>query len=360
MSASQDTPTQVEQMMVPPSAHGVRSSPSAMFTTATRRWSGAGRCCTARAAVPSGRVLGRPGRAADGPPPGTGDVAISVAQLVPTADCSWSPRPSSPPRRWRSGPGDRRADPSAHRRRDREHVGRWPARTAASWSRVRLRRRPGRRGRAHPDHRGARAASGPGAHRRPAAPGRRPGRPLVLADPDAPAAAGQLAGGRGRAGRARSTRRWPGSAVGLSPARESGGLGVEGRGFLARQRGGGVWPARYSPSDSAIPAAVPSSPSSPSSRCLRTKLPGCRSRTSNRRTPVPAPRAGPWSPHPPACAAHAGYGRAGEPSSAAGPARRPRARSRPGPGSCRWTDRETRQLSRRGAAAAARTVLPSL
>ena len=41
-------PTQVEQMIMPPTAHDVKVISIGMFTSGTRRWSGAARCCTAR------------------------------------------------------------------------------------------------------------------------------------------------------------------------------------------------------------------------------------------------------------------------------------------------------------------------
>ena len=91
-------------------------------------------------------------------PPGTGDIAISVAQLVPPARSSWSPPRSRRPPRSPSGPGHRDPDPPADRRRGREHVvadrpdgSAWScsAPAAARWSR-RLSRHRVRRPAARP------------------------------------------------------------------------------------------------------------------------------------------------------------------------------------------------------------------
>ena len=50
-------------------------------------------------------------------PPGTGDIAISVAQLVPAAELLVVTTPAARRLRGRrAGRRDRRADPSAHRR----------------------------------------------------------------------------------------------------------------------------------------------------------------------------------------------------------------------------------------------------
>ena len=109
-------------------------------------------------------------------PPGTGDIAISLAQMLPTAEllvvttpqlaaaevaeqgpAPWSCRPIS------ASPGSLRTCRT------------WSARTAGSTRHLRLRRRPDRRHRADPDHRGAGPAARPGADRHPAARGQRRG-----------------------------------------------------------------------------------------------------------------------------------------------------------------------------------------
>ena len=167
-------PTQVEQMMMPPTGHGVKVISIGMFTTGNAP------------VVWRGPMLHRAVQQflADvywgdldvllmDLPPGTGDVAISVAQLVPTAELLVVTTPQvASSEVAEQGRLDRRADPSAHRGRDREHV--WPALPALRrhGRRVRHRRRPGGRGRAHQDHRGARAGPGAGPDRPPAAPRR--------------------------------------------------------------------------------------------------------------------------------------------------------------------------------------------
>jgi ATP-binding protein involved in chromosome partitioning len=61
-------PTQVESMIMPPSAHGVKVISIGMFTKDNTPvvWRGPD-AAPGAAAVPVGRLLGRPGRAADGP-----------------------------------------------------------------------------------------------------------------------------------------------------------------------------------------------------------------------------------------------------------------------------------------------------
>ena len=96
-------------------------------------------------------------------PPGTGDIAISVAQLIPGAEILVVTTPQTGRRRGRrAGRRDRAADPAAHRRRGGEHVGAADARRLDDAAVRRGRRTPGRRA---PDtaRRRRRAAAGSGA-----------------------------------------------------------------------------------------------------------------------------------------------------------------------------------------------------
>ena len=66
-----DRPTQVEQMIMPPTAHGVRAISSGMLKKGNEPLPLRGPILhRLLAAVPGRRVLGRPGRAADGPAAG--------------------------------------------------------------------------------------------------------------------------------------------------------------------------------------------------------------------------------------------------------------------------------------------------
>ena len=119
-----EPPTQVEQMIMPPTAHGVKVISIGMFTTGNAP------------VVWRGPMLHRAVQQflADvywgdldvllmDLPPGTGDVAISVAQLVPGAELHRGHHPAAG---LLGGGGagrrDRGADPPADHRRDREHV----------------------------------------------------------------------------------------------------------------------------------------------------------------------------------------------------------------------------------------------
>ena len=143
-------------------------------------------------------------------PPGTGDIAISLAQLLPKPSSWWSPprnwpRPKSPSEPAPSGCRPSSGSPGSSRT--------WPGCVPALWGAVEVFGTGGGEAvaaaltRAHRLGRGPAARSGPD---RPPRSARAPttGRPLVLADPSAPAAlqltkvAESLAGkGRGLAGR---------------------------------------------------------------------------------------------------------------------------------------------------------------
>ena len=183
-------PTQVEQMMMPPSAHGVRVISIGMFTNGNTP------------VVWRGPMLHRAVQQflADvywgdldvllmDLPPGTGDVAISVAQLVPTAELLVVTTPQVA-----SSEVAERAGAIAVQTHQRiagviENMSglRLPALRRGD-RRVRHRRRPGGRGRADPGDRHPGAHPGAGADRHQAAPGRRRGRPAGAQRPRAPAA----------------------------------------------------------------------------------------------------------------------------------------------------------------------------
>ena len=124
MLGAADRPTQVEDMIMPPQAHGVKVISIGMFTPGNA------------AVVWRGPMLHRALQQflADvywgdldvlllDLPPGTGDIAISIAQLVPTAEILVVTTPQTGRRRGgRAGRVDRAADPPAARRRGREHV----------------------------------------------------------------------------------------------------------------------------------------------------------------------------------------------------------------------------------------------
>ena len=171
-----EPPTQVEQMIMPPTAYGIRVISIGMFTTGNAP------------VVWRGPMLHRAVQQflADvywgdldvllmDLPPGTGDVAISVAQLVPGAELIvvTTPQLASSEVAERAG-RDLGADPPADHRRDREHVVTGVPALRRAGPGVRLGRRPGGRRRADPGDRGTGAAARRGAHRRPAAGRRRP------------------------------------------------------------------------------------------------------------------------------------------------------------------------------------------
>src|SRR5262249_10237916 len=80
-------PTQVEQMIMPPQAYGVRVISIGMFTTGNAAvvWRGP-MLHRALQQFLADVFWGDLGILLLGLPPGTGDIALSVAQLVPTAE----------------------------------------------------------------------------------------------------------------------------------------------------------------------------------------------------------------------------------------------------------------------------------
>ena len=224
-------------------------------------------------------------------PPGTGDIAISVAQLVPSRRTARRhDAAAGRPRGRRAGRLDRAADPPADRRRRREHELARPARRLAHGA-VRRRRRAGRgrlAGRARP----ARRCRCSGRSRSTSAvrEGGDDGVPVVLSDPDSPAARAYDRGRR-RAGRRASTAS-SGARSGSRPCAaepagrraRSGRVGVVRRRLVASQRGlqGAGWAVGAggvvgSPAAPATP--VPSSPNNASWNAVRG-LNRLRSRSS--------------------------------------------------------------------------------
>ena len=118
-------PTKVEKMIMPPSSHDVKVISMAMFKPPGNL-----------PIVWRGPMLGKAMQQflADvywgdldylllDLPPGTGDVAISLAQLLPNGRAAGGDHPADRGGRGRRAGGlDRRPDPPADRRRDREHV----------------------------------------------------------------------------------------------------------------------------------------------------------------------------------------------------------------------------------------------
>ena len=211
-------PTQVENMIMPPSAHGVKVISIGMFTPGNTP------------VVWRGPMLHRALQQflADvwwgdldvlllDLPPGTGDIAISVAQLVPNAEILVVTTPQLAAAEVAERAGVHRpADPPADHRRDREHgLAELPARRRA-WTLFGSGRRPGRRRRAQP---GRPARTVPLLGQVPLdvrlREGGDDGRPVVLTDPDSPAAQ-VLSGIAARlGGRARGLA---GRSLGLAPA----------------------------------------------------------------------------------------------------------------------------------------------
>ena len=164
-------PTPVEQMIMPPSAHGVKVISIGMFTAGNSPvvWRGP-MLHRALQQFLADVFWGDLDVLLLDLPPGTGDIAISVAQLVPNAELIVVTTPQLAAREVAERAGvDRRADPPDHRRRRREH-GR-PALPALrrDGRRLRLRRRSGRRRGALAVDRHQRAAARLGADRPPAA-----------------------------------------------------------------------------------------------------------------------------------------------------------------------------------------------
>jgi metal-sulfur cluster biosynthetic enzyme len=127
-------PTKVDDMIMPPQAHGVKVISIGMFTPGND------------AVVWRGPMLHRALQQflADvfwgdldvlllDLPPGTGDIAISTAQLLPTPSC-WSSPPRSWPRpRSPSGPGRSRCRPSSASPASSRTCRGWSCPTAPAW-----------------------------------------------------------------------------------------------------------------------------------------------------------------------------------------------------------------------------------
>ena len=116
-------PTQVETMLMPPQAYGVKVISTGMFTEATSRSPGAGRCCTGRSSSSLSDVFwGDLDVLLLDLPPGTGDVAISLAQLLPAVrDPAGDDPAAGRDRSRRAGRHDRPPDPAERRRRRGKH-----------------------------------------------------------------------------------------------------------------------------------------------------------------------------------------------------------------------------------------------
>lgn len=135
MLGADGRPTQVENMIMPPSAHGVKVISIGMFTpgNAPVVWRGP-MLHRALQQFLADVFWGDLDVLLLDLPPGTGDIAISVAQLVPNAEILVVTTPSRPPRR---SPSARAPSPSRPTRRSSA----WsrtcpacPARTATRWS----------------------------------------------------------------------------------------------------------------------------------------------------------------------------------------------------------------------------------
>ena len=184
-------PTQVENMIMPPSAHGVKVISIGMFTqgNAPVVWRGP-MLHRALQQFLADVYWGDLDVLLLDLPPGTGDIAISVAQLVPNAEILVVTTPQLAAAEVAERAGASPPDPPAHRRGHREHVvPRLPALRRAD-RRLRHRRRGHRGGRAHPAGRHPGAAARPGPDRRAAARGRRRGDAAGAHRPRLPGRAG--------------------------------------------------------------------------------------------------------------------------------------------------------------------------
>ncbi len=160
-------PTQVDDMILPPIAHDVKVISIGMFVPGNQPvvWRGP-MLHRALQQFLADVFWGDLDVLLLDLPPGTGDIAISVAQLIPERrDPGRHDAAAGRRRGRRAGRRHRAADPPADRRRRREHVLARAARRLPDGA-VRLRRRPDRRRLADPRGRRAGAAAGPGAARR--------------------------------------------------------------------------------------------------------------------------------------------------------------------------------------------------
>ena len=124
MMGTNDRPTQVESMILPPIAHEVKVISIAQFTqgNAPVVWRGP-MLHRALQQFLADVYWGDLDVLLLDLPPGTGDIAISVAQLIPNAEILvvTTPQLAAAEVAERAG-SDRPADPPAHRRRGGEHV----------------------------------------------------------------------------------------------------------------------------------------------------------------------------------------------------------------------------------------------
>ena len=146
-------PTQVEDMIMPPSAHGVKVISIGMFTAGNAPvvWRGP-MLHRALQQFLADVYWGDLDVLLLDLPPGTGDIAISLGQLLPSAELARRHHAAAGRRRGgRARRHHRPADTPAHRRRHREHGLACPARTAANAIDVfGVRRRRAGGGRAEP------------------------------------------------------------------------------------------------------------------------------------------------------------------------------------------------------------------
>lgn len=212
-------PTQVENMIMPPSSHGVKVISIGMFTpgNAPVVWRGP-MLHRALQQFLADVFWGDLDVLLLDLPPGTGDIAISVAQLVPNAEILVVTTPQQAAAEVAERAGfDRRPDPPEDRRRRREHVGPAVPALRRDGGRLRLGRRPEGRRRADQDGRCERAGAGFDPDRRPAARGRRRRQARGPVRPGLPGGRGP-AGDRGQAGRPRA--RSVGHVAGHHPAQQ--------------------------------------------------------------------------------------------------------------------------------------------
>ena len=161
MMGTTDRPTQVESMILPPIAHEVKVISIAQFTQDNTPvvWRGP-MLHRALQQFLADVYWGDLDVLLLDLPPGTGDVAISLAQLLPNAEILVVTTPQAGRGRGgRAGRQHRDADPSAHRRRRGEHVG-TDAAGRHHAAGVRRGRRPAGRRAAVPRGRRRRAAAG--------------------------------------------------------------------------------------------------------------------------------------------------------------------------------------------------------
>jgi ATP-binding protein involved in chromosome partitioning len=217
MLGVQHRPTQVESMIMPPSAHGVKVISIGMFTKDNTPVVWRGPMLHRRCSSSCRRLLGRPRRPAHGP----------AARHRRRRHLGRPARPERrDPRRHDAAAGraggrrarglDRAADPPAHRRRGREHeLPRVPPLRRAH-RRLRLRRRPGRREQPVAAPRAPVPLLGQVPIDVRLREGGDSGAPLVLSDPTAAASRTLLAVAESLTGKPRGLA---GMSLGLSPAR---------------------------------------------------------------------------------------------------------------------------------------------